>query len=69
METINTVELIQIGLAKPFSELTTQHIINTKNKFRLKPGTLPEGKAQYSWPPCTNHFRSAAFDIGNSFTF
>ncbi len=24
---------------------------------------LLNGKAQYSWPPCTNQFRSAAFDI------
>ncbi len=28
-----------------------------------------EGKAQYSWPPCTNQFRSAAFDIKNIINF
>ncbi len=26
---------------------------------------LTEGKAQYSWPPYTNWFISAAFDIAN----
>jgi hypothetical protein len=25
-----------------------------------------KGKAQYSWPPCTNYFRSVAFEIENS---
>jgi len=25
--------------------------------------TLLNGKAQYGWPPCTNWFISAAFDI------
>jgi hypothetical protein len=27
--------------------------------------TLLKGKAQYSWPPCTNLFRSAPFYIEN----
>ncbi len=26
---------------------------------------LLKGKAQYGWPPCTNQFRSVAFDIAN----
>ncbi len=30
---------------------------------------LLKGKAQYSWPPCTNSFRSAAFDIGNKTSY
>ncbi len=28
-----------------------------------------KGKAQYSWPPCTNWFRSAAFDNANIIYF
>jgi len=26
---------------------------------------LLKGKVQYSWPPSTNSFRSAAFDLAN----
>ncbi len=29
-------------------------------------GILTEGKAEYNWTPCTNKFRSAAFDITNT---
>ncbi len=30
---------------------------------------LLKGKDQYSWPPCTNYFRSAAFDKVNIIYF
>jgi hypothetical protein len=30
---------------------------------------LLKGKSQYIWPPCTNLFRSAAFDIENVISF
>jgi len=41
----------------------------TGHKFKAKPlesftrEVLLEGKAQYAWPPCTNQFRSAPFNI------
>ncbi len=28
-------------------------------------GSLTKGEDSYSWPPCTNELRSAAFDIAN----
>ncbi len=31
--------------------------------------TLPKGKTQYSWPPCTNLFRLAVFDNTNIIYF
>ncbi len=49
------------------------YFIITKNQKGLPKVTqllktkeaLLKGKAQYSWPPCTNSFRSASFDIAN----
>jgi hypothetical protein len=40
-----------------------------KLHYTLKQGTLSEGKAQYSWPPCTDDFRSAAIDVINIMYF
>jgi len=52
----------QFVLVVPVSNLNSHKIFFCKHE--LYQGTLTEGKkAQYSGPPCTNKFRSAAFDI------
>ncbi len=33
--------------------------------FSLAKKNSLKGKGQYSWPPCTNHFRSVPFYIDN----
>jgi hypothetical protein len=38
---------------------------NVINIVGWNQGSLAEGKAQYSRPPCTNQFRSAPFYIEN----
>jgi hypothetical protein len=41
----------------------TEHFVDVTKEPLLK------GKAQYNRPPCTNWFRSAAFDIANIIHF
>ncbi len=33
------------------------------NIVYIQTGIITKGMAKYSWPPCTNKFKSAAFDI------
>ncbi len=55
---------------KVFLSSQSLEILNISNLARYKVITairepLLKGKASYSWPPCTNYFRSAAFDTSN----
>jgi hypothetical protein len=41
------------------------HYVIFSQKMRSYREALLKGKAQYSWPPCTNYFGLAHFDIEN----
>jgi hypothetical protein len=52
--------------------LTRRNVLNTRSSFleqSLARELLLKVKTRNSWPPCTNYFRWAHFDIANIFYF